>query len=580
MKGVVAVLVAAAAVLAVAAARPHAAAGDCGLPGTAPLWIDYAGHDAPIVPKPGMILAVSSGTVVPAQMRAAGAATIMFDLNLNKRVGTTSAPADPATIPDKAKRLFDFAVTVTGCDHPLIAENELFGAQTPTPWSTTNGQYRANVLLLLQELQRLGATPAITIANPPYTGGEAADWWRDAAKAAILIRQVYFTSPGPKGLYKLGPERASRSMRKGMRGLISRFSEIGIPAGRVALELQFQSAAGQGGRQGLQPRSAWLEFVKLETLAAKQVAAETKIQGVWSWGWPSFSVAGNDPDKGAAACVYLWTRDAKLCDGPKLAGVSFNTSLTEGQISLPAAVRCTLGKSTILKADVGRTAALTGDLGSAASALLQRAVLRAQVPVDPATVLAAERAIIRDRFGGSGSRYRSALAALHLSVRDARAIVADRLARDLVKTRFRPKAPSSNEVSEFLTTYAGTRVRLVTATPDAPWLGGVGRGLAIETIAPEEVFTLRQGKQRQIDTLDGRFRVRPLGPALPLYALAPSSAVNVARAVLGRFAKDAVYDRWLRTQQEALLANAVCARDDVPTTGDIDLTAWAPFLGA
>ena len=132
------------------------------------------------------------------------------------------------------------------------------------------------------------------------------------------------------------------------------------------------------------------------------------------------------------------------------------------------------------------------------------------------------------------------------------------------------KAPSSNEVAEFLTTYAGTRVRLVTATPAAPWLGGVGRGLAIETIAPEEVFTLRQGKQRQIDTLDGRFRVRPLGPALPLYALAPSSAVNVARAVLGRFAKDAVYDRWLRTQQEALLANAVCARDDVPTTGDID----------
>src|SRR6476619_6657215 len=512
MKGVVAVLVAAAAVLAVAAAGPHAAAGDCGLPGTTPLWIDYAGHDAPIVPKPGMILAVSSGTVVPAQMRAAGAATIMFDLNLNNRVGTTSTPADPASIPAKAKRLFDFAVTVTGCDHPIIAENELFGAQTPTPWSTTNAQYRANVLLLLQELAKLGATPAITIANPPYTGGEAADWWREAAKAAILIRQVYFTSPGPKGLYKLGPERASRSMRKGMRGLISRFSEIGIPAGRVALELQFQSAAGQGGRQGLQPRSAWLEFVKLEALAAQQVAAETKIQGVWSWGWPSFSTAGNDPDKGAAACVYLWARDPTLCDGPKLAGASFNTSLTQGQITLPAGVRCTLGQHSILKADVGRTAALTGDLGSASSALLQRVVLRAQMPVDPATVLAAERAIIRDRFGGSGSRYRASLAALHLSVRDARAIIADRLARDLVKARFRPKPPTSSQVAEFMTTYAGTQVRLVTASPEAPWLGGAVRGLAIETIAPEEVFKLPQGRQRTIDTLDGRFRVRALGP--------------------------------------------------------------------
>ena len=81
----------------------------------------------------------------------------------------------------------------------MIAENELFGAQTPTPWSATNAQYRANVLLLLQDLATLGATPAITIANPPYTGGEAADWWREAAKAAILIRQVYFTSPGAEG---------------------------------------------------------------------------------------------------------------------------------------------------------------------------------------------------------------------------------------------------------------------------------------------------------------------------------------------------------------------------------------------
>src|SRR3954471_6773202 len=576
MKGVVAVLVAAAAVLAVAAARPHAAAGDCGIPGTSPLWIDYAGHDAPIVPKPGMILAVSSGTVVPSQMRAAGAATIMFDLNLNNRVGTTLAPADPASIPAKAKRLFDFAVTVTGCDHPLIAENELFGAQTPTPWSATNAQYRANVLLLLQELAKLGATPAITIANPPYTGGEAADWWREAAKAAILIRQVYFTSPGPQGLYKLGPERASRSMRKGMRGLISRFSEIGIPASGVALELQFQSAAGQGGRQGLQPRAAWLEFVKLEALAAKQVAVETKIQGVWSWGWPSFSAAGNDPDKGAAACVYLWTRDPKLCDATRFA---FDTSLTEGQIVLPAAVRCTFGDARILKNDVYRASALTGDQASAASALMQRAVLRSEQPIDPQTVLAAERAIVRDRFGGSVSRYRAALAAAHVTLADARAIIGDRLARDRVRQRFRPPKATNAQIDAFVSTYAATRVRLVSVDPEARWLGAPARGFAVDTIAPSQVFSLRQGKRRSIDTIDGRFTVRPLGPSLPLYALPPARAADVARGVLGRFAKDAVYERWLHARETALLAKAVCARDDLPATGDVDLAAWVPFLG-
>jgi hypothetical protein len=573
-------LLAVVAALAGAHGGPRADTDACGIPSTGPLWVDYAGHDAPIVPKPGMILAVSSGTVVPAQMRAAGAATIMFDLHLNGRVGTTVKPADPATIPAKAQRLFDFAVSVTGCAHPLIAENELFGAQTVTPWSPTNAQYRANVLTLLQELGKLGATPAITIANPPYTGGEAADWWRQAAQAAILIRQVYFTSPGPIGLSKLGPERASRSMRNGMRKLIAHFAEIGIPASRVALELQFHSAPGQGGRQGLQPKAAWLEFVKLEALAARQVAAETKIEGIWSWGWPSFSVAGNDPDKPAAACVYLWTRDPKLCDAPAVAGVPFDMSLTEGQIVLPPGVRCTLGGQTIRRADVGRVSALTGDYDSAATALLQRAVLRQQRPIDPQTVLSAERAIVRDRFGRSVARYRAALAELHMTLADARAIVADRLARDRVKERFRPRPPTSTQISEFTSTYAATNVRLVSVDQPAPWLGGALRGFAVATIAPEEVFLLPQGKGRRIDTIDGRYVVRALGPSLPLYALAPPRAQDVARAVLGRFAKDDVYDRWLRARETALIADAVCARDAVPARGDVDLTGWAPFLGA
>ena len=83
-----------------------------------------------------------------------------------------------------------------------------------------------------------------------------------------------------------------------------------------------------------------------------------------------------------------------------------------------------------------------------------------------------------------------------------------------------------------------------------------------------------------IDTVDGRFAVRPLGPPLPLLALPPARARDVARGVLGRFAKDDVYERWLRTQENALLANAVCARDAVPAQGDVDLTAWVPFLGA
>jgi len=122
-------------------------------------------------------------------------------------------------------------------------------------------------------------------------------------------------------------------------------------------------------------------------------------------------------------------------------------------------------------------------------------------------------------------------------------------------------------------------VRLVSVDPEAPWLGDAARGFAVDTIAPSQVFSLRQGKRRSIDTIDGRFTVRPLGPSLPLYALPPARAADVARGVLGRFAKDVVYERWLRARETALLAKAVCARDDLPVTGDVDLAAWVPFLG-
>jgi hypothetical protein len=563
-----------------AAAAPAARAAACGIPDTHPYWVDYAGHDAPIPWGPGLVLAVSSGTETPAKMRAAGASTILFDLNFNRRVGTPTAPTDPATIPDRARRLFDFAVSVTGCATPVIALNELFGAQTPTPWSETNAQYRGNVLALVQELKRLGAQPAITIANPPYTGGEAADWWRAAADAALLVRQVYFTSPNSRGLYKLGPVRASRVMRQGMRGLVRHLTEIGIPAKRIALELQFQSVLGQGGREGLRPRSAWLRLVKLEALAAKQVARETEIDSVWSWGWATFSAAGQDPDKTAAACVWLWARDRRLCDAPTMVRHTFDESLREGQLILPRDTRCTFdgGAMRITRSATARLAALTGDVDIAASALLEREVLRAEIPSDPVSVLAAEHAIVLGRFGGSRSRYVTGLRRSQLTLLDGRALIADRLARDAVEARFKPRPPPQRQVEDFLATYADQPVRLVEAEPAAPWLGDAVRGWAVATLTPSQLFTIPTRKTITIDTADGRFAVRALGPPLPLGLLPRSRAEIAARVSLLRVAKQDVYGSWLKAREAPLLANAVCVRDQLPTGGAVDLGPFVPFL--
>src|SRR4051812_3965091 len=297
-------------------------------------------------------------------MREQGAATVLYDLNFKNRVGTTAKPADPSVIEARAKSFYDYAVGVTGCQNPIVAENELFGAQTPTPWSDTNAQYRANVLAFLTALTNLGARPLLSVANPPFTGGDAAEWWRQVSKVAVILRQVYFTSPNAKGLSALGPAAASRTMRTGMRGLVNRLTQIGIPSARIALQLQFNSSPGLGARAGLEPASAWFEIVKLEALAAKQVATQYKLAAIWSWGWATFNPnATPDPDKPAAACVWIWARDPTLCDGPAAAGADFDPSLTVGQATLPPGARCAFPDGTIDRRAVSRITKLTGDEG-------------------------------------------------------------------------------------------------------------------------------------------------------------------------------------------------------------------------
>jgi hypothetical protein len=564
--------------LALPGARASVALADaCGVPDTTPLWIDFAGHDAPIPAKPGMVLAVASGTETPAKMRAQGAATVFFDLNFNNRVGTPTKPNDPATMADRAKREYDYAVSITGCTTPLIAENELAGAQTPTPWSETNAQYRANVLALLQGLAAHGARPALLIANPPYTGGEAAEWWRQVAKVAILIRQVYFTAPNAKGLHALGPVGASRAMRKGLRGLVSKFAAIGIPSSRIALEMQFNSAPGLGARAGLEPDSAWFEIVKLEALAARQVATEFKLQGIWSWGWAAYSVAGVDPDKPHTACVWLWVRSPRLCNAPKYVPTPFDTSLTVGQLILPAGARCVLPNGQVIDRNaVSRLTALTGDAGFAASVLLERAVLRGFRPLGAEKIASAERGVIDAGFGGSRPRYLAALAQAKLSRADALAIITDRLARDEVQLRFKPQPAAGRDVSDFITTYAGQSARLVQASRPAAWLGGDSRGWVVSTLGPSQVFALTE--PADIDTADGPFRVTPLGPTVPFALLTPTQARSIASKTLSRFAKASIYGNWLRNAEKKELAGAICLGDNMPAPGPTDLTPFTPFL--
>ena len=556
-----------------------ARAAQCELPDSQPLWIDYAEGSVAfrqsVFARPGVI-AATSGTVVSPALRAGGARTIYWEMKLGSYVGTTANPADPTTIEPAAERLFNKAVAASGCATPLIAINELNGPSTTTPWTVNNAQYRANVFGLVKSLQARGARPFLLIPGAIYTGGEAAAWWQQVAGVADLVREVYLNA---RTLSGLGPLKAGRTIRMAFRSAITDLTEIGIPPGRVGLMLGFMSEQGYGGREGLQPASAWFDVVKIETLSARQVAAELPIATVWNWGWGTFTAAGNDPDKPTAACVALWARDQSLCDAPGAAGPDFDADLQDGQIQLAAGSECVLGTDTIATADIDALARLTGDRDVAATALLERLVERRSVgEVVESDVLDAERAIILTRFRGVRRLYEEALGRAAIGLEQARAILADVLRRARIQATLPVPEPTAATIAEFYAANADISVRLVEATPAASWLGGRTRGLALSSIAPLRVFQFATGIVEGMRTTAGRFSVRAIGRAVPLGSLSLGVATPAIRDALMAYARADALEAWNAARQPAALVAATCLRDDLPPVGSVDLTLYLPYL--
>jgi hypothetical protein len=536
----------------------------CGLPQTAPLWVDYADGMVPfwssIFARPG-IVGAASNFIVPPQLRAKGAKTVYFDLYLQNRVGTPSKPADPSVVDARADKLFDTAAASSGCATPLIALNELAGANLPTPWTPTTAQYRANVLELVQRLAERGARPFLLLPKRPYTHDEAADdWWREAAQVADLVPEVYFSGPS---VSKQGPVLGSRRLRSVMRTRLEDLIQIGVPTSRLGMMLQFSSTRGAGGREGLQPLGKWLDVVKWEALAAKQVAYELHIPTIWSWGWASFNPSGNDPDKPIVACTYLWTRDHSLCDAPALAGSQLDQSLDVGA-TLPSGTVCLLGKAPIKATDLAAMARVTGDRDVAFSAVFQHAVLAAAKHADPVAVAAAERGVVLDRFHGAAGAYLAALAKAKVTPALARTILADELRRRAVESTLRVAPPSATEVQDWYASHASVQAREVR----------VKKKVSLVLAPADRIFGLAAGRTIRI----GNAKVTALGEVAPLAAFPFALAAPAVRAALVGELKAAAFETWIRRRENQSLDALACTHDQLPQPAAVDLTDWAPFL--
>ncbi|MBD0339155.1 MAG: hypothetical protein ICV67_07715 [Thermoleophilia bacterium] len=564
-------------VLAALALPGTALAGPCGLPDSKPLWIDFSTPDvAHIFGRPGVVTAVSSGDF-PARMRAAGAHTIYWDMYLNRRVGTPWAPADADLIEDRAQQLYEIAARQTACATPPIILNELFGAQLETPWTASNEQYRANVLALVRGLAARGARPMLLLSRAPYTSSEqAAQWWRAVAEVSDILPETYF---GGRLLWKEGPILANRRMRTAMRNAIGRLTSVGIPTSRIGLVLGFFSRGFAGGREGIAPDENWYRIVKWHARAAREVAGETKIASIVSWGWAPYSQSARDlSDVPATACVYLWARDpgARFCDGLRAAGPRFEADLREGQLVFPGGARCVTNGRRLSAGEVAALSRVTGDPSVAFSIVYGRAAENI-TRVSPAQVATAERRIVRLRFGGSRGRYLAALREAGANLAVARAALADELRRRQVASTMSGRVPES-EIRTFYSSYPDLEVRPVAADPAPWWLGDRPRGLALVGVAPQSVFTMPEGKEAVVLGLDGSYTVTALGETATLGAVPLAQARHAIAAALRIFARRAEFERWTLARQRGLLPLTICRQDVMPQPSTIRVTDFLPFL--
>src|SRR3954454_14088161 len=408
-------------------------------------------------------------------------------------------------------------------------------------------------------------------------GDEDGDWWRPVVQYADVARESYFGAPG---IAKRRPVEGSRSLRNLFRKRVAEFTSAGLPPSKLGLMLGFQTTRGSGGREGA-ARNSWLEVTKLQALAAKQVASEVGLRSVWSWGWAAWSTGERDPDKPTAACVWLWARDQNLCNAPALTGKGFNASLTQGQLTLPGGTRCTLYGRPITESTISSLTPITGDPDVAYSAAFARAVTSLQVKLKAKQLATAERAVVAAHFGGSFARYRAALGKAHASQGAARGVIADELRRAVIESGFRVGGPSAEEISEYYETYGATRARLVQTKTNAPWLGNRKCGFALESTAPPQLFSLRQGGGwHRINTMRGSFQVRALDAPVSLGAIPLKLARPAVVTALQAIARSDRYEAWLLARENVLDEQAVCRRDAQPQVGVVELTDYLPFLAA
>ena len=351
------------------------------------------------------IVGAASNQFIPPQLRAKGAQTVYFDLYLNNRVGTPSQPADPATIQARADKLFDTAVTSSGCDHPLIAENELFGAQTA---DAVDGDDRA----VPRERARLPAAARRARRAPVPAALEPALHPRRRSRTSGGGRRRQGRRPRPGGvlLRALGLEAGRRRRQPPLRATMRIAAGEPDPDRRpdqparddAHLQLDAESGRPRGAAAALaagSTSSSGRRSRRSRSRASCTSRASGRGAGRPSTRRATTRTSRTPPAPGSGRAT---TRSATR---PRSPGRSSTSRSTSARCCRRARSACS-ARPSCSRPTSPRWTRLTGDRELALSAELQHAVLAEARRSPRRASLQAERDVILDHFGGSRPAYR------------------------------------------------------------------------------------------------------------------------------------------------------------------------------
>ena len=376
-------------------------------------WVDFADGSVPFwyrFAKPGVI-AAASNLLFPPQLRAGGAHTVYFDLYLNNRVGSPSKRVDPAKIEDQANRIFYRAVASSGCAFPWIALNELFGANDDDALDARQRavpRERARVRAHARRTRRASRScscPTAPVREPTRRssgGGRSPQY-------AYIIREVYFAAPQ---INKLGPVLGSRRMRGAFRQRHHRLRGHGHPAlaDRALPRLPGRAAAPAAAKG-----SSGIALVPQHQAAGARgppgrVGAEDPLDLVVGLG--SLGLDEGRPRQGDRRLRLPLDAQPGAVRRPGDGRAEVRRRPHRGPDHVASRAVSSARSQAIRSAagEIGALTRLTGDRQAAFTALSARVAASLKVPVREREIVAAERSVIRHRFGGSRGAYRAALA--------------------------------------------------------------------------------------------------------------------------------------------------------------------------